>query len=209
MRLLLTIGLASGVLAWQSPYRACATPERGKVPQSFTCPWASEQTCPSPRAGVIQCSQLSIDSKLLVADTTLVFAFSFARTLANILVSPDFEGWLAPVNADPVKLAATVGFAGAWSAAWCIAGVLLNTFDPGVSEESIRRVGPRGATSCFALAFAFWCIPSLVAIATGDAMTVPLPQELCLSVENVEAALGIGIGLIAWRALLADVASFR
>ena len=116
----------------------------------------------------------------------------------EILLSPDFPGWLAPVTADPVRLSTTVGFAGSWALAWVSAGLVLGAFGTGPGDEG--RVGPRGAAAAFATAAAGW-----TAVAAAAALLLPdAPPALALSASNGEAALGIGVVLLAWRQLYAD-----
>ena len=100
---------------------------------------------PESRSPTVRLSE--VNTKLLAADATLVFAYSFARTLANVLIAPDFPGWLAPVTADPLRLSTTVGFAGSWALAWACSGLLLGAFSASLDEESTRRVGARGAAT--------------------------------------------------------------
>ena len=147
--------------------------------------------------------EADVDTKLLAADTTLIFAFSFARTLCAILLSPEFPGWLAPVDADPIRLATTFGFAGSYAVLWVGAALALGSFAPGVDEESVNAVGVGGALRCFGLAATAYCVLGLVlGLVAGDAELVP--AALRLSVDNVEAVVGEGAALVAWRSLLAD-----
>ena len=106
-----------------------------------------------------------VDLKLVAADATLIFAFSFARTLSTILASPDFgtaaePGWLAPIRTplDPdfnfERASACLYFAGEWAVCWIAAGVLLATFASG-SADSTRLCGPEGALQCAGLSTAF------------------------------------------------------
>ena len=147
-----------------------------------------------------------VDSKLVAADVTLVFAFCFARTLSVILLSPDFPGWLAPIQADPIRLSTTLYTAGSWALAWCVAGLFTDAFAPGVDEESTRRVGPSGALKSFALAFALQLGAAL--LVASAAAPEPPPPALELSVDNAAAGLGIGIALAAWRGVVADYTRF-
>ena len=106
-----------------------------------------------------------VDLQLVAADATLIFAFSFARTLSTILASPDFgtaaePGWLAPIRTplDPdfnfERASACLYFAGEWAVCWIAAGVLLATFASG-SADSTRLCGPEGALQCAGLSTAF------------------------------------------------------
>ena len=154
-----------------------------------------------------------VDVKLVAADATLIFAFSFARTLSTILVSPDFgtaaePGWLAPIRTplDPdfnfERASATLYFAGEWAVCWIAAGVLLATFASG-SADSTRRCGPEGALRTAGLSTAFLAALALA----GSAIFAPglPPAALQLSVDNVAGSLGIGITLVAWRKLLLEL----
>jgi hypothetical protein len=143
-----------------------------------------------------------VDERLVAADVTLIFAFGFARTLSVVLLSPDFPGWLAPIETDVGRLSTTLNFAGEWSLAWFAAGLACDTFAPGIDEESMRRVGPVGAGRCFLLA-----ATGLLAVALfADIATPGLPPPaLQITVENVAASLGIGLALVAWRELVASL----
>ena len=46
---------------------------------------------------------------------------SFWRTLSNILTSPDFPGWLAPIRTDADRLSTTLEFAEQWAIALSVA----------------------------------------------------------------------------------------
>ena len=143
-----------------------------------------------------------VDTKLVAADVTLIFAYSFARTLFTILASPDFEGWLAPVRSDPVRLEATVGFASSWAVAWLACGLALGSFARGVDDASTARVGTRGALNCFAAAAICW-----FALALGLPSEVePVSRALgvVFSADSATAAVGLGGCLVLWRRVLAD-----
>lgn len=142
-----------------------------------------------------------VDNKLLAADTTLIYACSFARTLSNILLDPSFPGWLAPIRSDPDTLWATLNLAGLWATLWILAGVALQAFSPGVDAESTQAVGPAGALRTFAAAGLCWLIVSGTLTAVSEVAFTPLQ----LTASNIEAAAGFGIVLIAWRSLLADI----
>ena len=77
-----------------------------------------------------------VDEKLVAADVTLFFAFCFSRALSNVLTSPDFPGWLAPIEADPVRLETTLFFAGQWH------GITASNLhaDHGSSSDVARRI---------------------------------------------------------------------
>lgn len=145
---------------------------------------------------------LEVDEKLVAADVTLIFAFCFSRTLSNILTSPDFPGWLAPIEVNPLRLETTLFFAGQWALAWFVSGLLNDTFAPGVDDESTRRIGVDGALRCFGFAAALIVASSLaVQSVSGE----PPPLALQLTIDNGFGALGIAIALVAWRGVLGDL----
>ena len=151
-----------------------------------------------------------IDTKLLAADVTLIFAFSFARTLCNILISPDFPGWAAelqePLSADPERLAATINFSGIWASAWSASALALGAFTADLDEASVRRVGAVGAAQSFAVAAGGLGTAAIAWPAVlGD--VAPPPPALLLSTDNALGALGLGAGLVAWRSLLAEAST--
>ena len=169
-----------------------------------TAPRAAFSRTPACRArpAIAQLGEnRDIDQKLVAADTTLIFAFSFARTLSVILTSPEFPGWLAPIRTDPVRFSTTLSFAGSWALAWFLSGLLLDAFAPGVDDESMRRVGPVGALRCFAAAAALIGGAAVVA-ALVCAPELP-PAWLQLSLDNAAGALGVGLALVAWREVVA------
>ena len=154
-----------------------------------------------------------VDLKLVAADATLIFAFSFARTLSTILASPDFGtaaelGWLAPIRTplDPdfnfERASACLYFAGEWAVCWIAAGVLLATFASG-SADSTRLCGPEGALQCAGLSTAF--LAAFVLAASALCAPELPPAALRLTLDNVAGSLGIGITLVAWRKLLLEL----
>ena len=146
--------------------------------------------------------QQDVDTKLLAADTTLIFAYSFARTLGTVLSDPAFPGWLAPIRSDPDRLANTFNFASSWAVAWIAAALLTGAFTTGLDDG--ERVGLKGAALTFLAASAFWCGAALLQGALaggGDVTLLPVPA-LSLSVETGEAAIGVGSCLLVWRAFL-------
>jgi hypothetical protein len=149
-----------------------------------------------------------IDTKLLVTDTTLIFAFAFARTLCTILLSPDFPGWLAPISIDGLRFSSTLGFASIWSVLWSIAGVSLDGFFAPAEftrdDEGMRRVGFPGAARCLSLAATAYCTLALMARLVCADVDLDVPLPLRFNLDNVEASLGLGLGLIAWRSFLAE-----
>ena len=143
-----------------------------------------------------------IDEKLVAADVTLIFAFAFARTLGQILTSPTFPGWLAPITADPVRLGTTIQFASLWTLFWVLAATVADAFDPGVDQEARRNIGPASAGRAFALAAALYATAAGGVSATfGPDL---LPPALQLDLNNMEGGLGLGLSLAAWRAVLQE-----
>ncbi|KAL1504360.1 hypothetical protein AB1Y20_010766 [Prymnesium parvum] len=124
---------------------------------------------------------------LLAADVAIIFVFAIARTLAQLLASPDFAGWLAPVEVDAPRLAATLGFAGACGAVWAGAGLATGAYTVGANRDARRatRTAVRSAA-----AFLGIC---LLTGAAGGAPFAPL------SIDRVGALLGLAAALVAWR----------
>lgn len=146
------------------------------------------------------CAPRGLDEKLVAADVTLIFAFSFARTLGTILTSPTFPGWLAPITADPVRLGTTIQFASLWTVFWVLASTFTGAFDPGIDAQARSNVGPVSAGKTFALATALYA-----AACTGVSIFSEFqPPALQLDLNNVEGALGLGLSLAAWRAVLQE-----
>ena len=142
-----------------------------------------------------------IDVKLLAADATLVSAFTFARTLGTILMSPSFPGWLAPITADPVRLSTTVQFASVWTVFWVLAAAAFDAFDPGVSDQARGNIGPANAAVAFGGAAMLYVITA--AVLSGVAPELQ-PIALRLNLENAVGGLGLGLSLFAWRAVLQE-----
>ena len=161
-------------------------------------PVKSLQLASAPSVSRVALVHMEVDTKLLAADATIVFAYSFCKTLCTVLISPEFEGWFAPMRADPGRLSDTLNFASLWAAAWISACIALDAFAPGVDEESTRLVGPMSALRCFAVSTALVCA---LGLAVPDGVFRPLEFTL----ENSAAAFGIGTCLVAWRKLVADI----
>ena len=163
----------------------------------------------APSSTPVMLSDNAIDSKLIAADATLIFAFSFARKLCSILLSPDFPGWWQelqePLSAEPQGLIDTLNFAGTWALSWTGSALVIGAYTPDLDEQSVRRVGPVGAGYSFGLACGV-CISAALAWPSllGD---LSVPPALDLTLDNAEAAIGLGAGLIAWRALLAEAST--
>jgi hypothetical protein len=188
--------------AWHLSARswALALPAgRGYALPSLTKPLALRVPSP-PLARAPDPADDPVDAKLLAADVTLIFAFSFARTLSNILISPTFEGWLAPIRADPQRLATTLTFAASLSLTWVAIGVAFGNFSPGVDVESTRRVGPAATARGFAAVAAAWF--ALASCVAAGGVNAP---ALALTPANLQALVGVGILLVAWRSVVADI----
>ena len=221
---LMRIGLAllylATALTWTSAwgYFAVAAPLlmksfEGQPPAEEVKEPSTEKSRGGSRTGDVSmmCGKgdgpLEIDAKLVAADTTLVFAYAFARTLSVVLLEPEFPGWLSPIKSDPARLSTTLGFAGQWALAWFISGLVLDTFAPGVDEESMNRVGPDGALKCFSLTAALVLAASLAIGLVTPAGELP-PTSLQLNLDNAAGGLGIGLSLVAWRGVIGDLTRF-
>ena len=135
---------------------------------------------------------------LLATEVSIIFAYAFSRTLATILLSPDFPGWLAPVQTEPGRLMGTLTFAGVCSLLWVSNGILLRAFC--VDENRSATVAAKAAAttwaaSCCSFALGNTALGSLcVELLCSDALTAP-----SLQLEDLEAIFGLGLGLTAWR----------
>ena len=196
--LLLTCIIAGHVDAFASPGCLC---------RSCGCLCLTLQTRPQvkpidSRSRVVAQLNNNIDTKLVAADATLIFAFSFTRTLGIILTDPNFPGWFAPITADPVRLSSTILFASLWASSWSASGIALGAFAPGVGSDAIKSVGAGNAARCFALASALYAATALVA--TGACAPDMPPAPLRINLDNAVAAVGVGLSLGGWRAFLAE-----
>ena len=88
-----------------------------------------------------------------------------------------------------------------WSV-WSVSGVALGAFAPGVGSNAIDSVGAGNAARCFALASALYAVTALVA--TGACAPELPPPPLRFNLDNVLAALGVGLSLGGWRTFLAN-----
>ena len=128
---------------------------------------------------------------LLATDVTLIFAFACARTLSQILLSPSFPGWSAPVAVEPGRLAATFGFAGACSVLWCAAGLVTRGYSiPANAYADAASTTMARTVACFV---GFYTLLGAVGFPATP-----------LSIDQVGAAVGLALGLAAWRWSYAD-----
>lgn len=152
---------------------------------------------------------IQLNAKLAIGDVVLIFAFSFAKTLGDIILSPTFPGWLAPARTDPKRLSATFGFADGWVACWIAACFLTNAFPPPFLQtedsttQAITRIGPTAALYTFGLAMALRLVGVLIAPYVFDVMPEALPAPLQINVDNAVAAVLLGAYMVFWR----DIAS--
>jgi hypothetical protein len=149
-----------------------------------------------PRAASPRLQNSPISTKLLAADVTLIFAFSFSRTLTKVLLDPAFPGWLAPIRADSVRLSDTLNFASSWAVAWILAALTTGAFAMGAGDA--ERVGTRGALVTFSAAAVLWFGIALVQGSLASETPLPLPA-LSVSIDTGEAALGIAASMMTWR----------
>ena len=150
--------------------------------------------------------------RLLAAEVTLIFAYSFARTLVAIVSSPDFAaagGWLAPVvPAEPVRFGQTLLFAGTASSLWVVAGLWLGAFTlaENATPDQAVRVAARVSLVC---GCAYVAIAAAGSVALGGALCDGLPLcarqgDPALSPDDCASLLGLSVGLGLWRRTYAD-----
>jgi len=149
--------------------------------------------------------------RLLVADVTFIFAFSFARALSTILLEPSFEAasWLAPPSVEPVRLSETLMFAGLCSSLWMASGAVSGAFSMAATAD------PEAATSNAALTCVgcggLYTLGGLIgALAIGACTGALCASPLyglapTVAVDQVEGLIGIGLVLILWRRIYADL----
>ena len=182
-----------------------------RTPRLRTIRYVAQSTPPRGyRSVAMRDSPFDFDARLLAADSTLIFAFALTRTLNTIVLSPTFEGWLAPIAYDTQRLVNTFAFASTWLCLWILGGQLFNCFSPDVDDRSATAVGPTGAAKAFTLAFVIW-IALAAARGALNASFAPLdfapPPELVpgpfvLAAYNVQGSIAVGLLLIAWRSVV-------
>mmetsp|Transcript_5153 Transcript_5153/g.9957 ORF Transcript_5153/g.9957 Transcript_5153/m.9957 type:complete len:221 (-) Transcript_5153:697-1359(-) len=167
------------------------------------------------RSSMCVCMLQDDDQLLLSFDVTIIFAFAFARALGNVLLSPTFEGWLAPVAIDPMHMSETLGFAGGCALFWVLGGLLAGGFSYASTADEQSTVGSTLRTwlvaaglymlpAC-ALAAAHACIGAACAdAALGDAALdaawgAPVRLGLPLSADVLQGVVGLGLSLVAGR----------
>ena len=141
---------------------------------------------------------------LLAADVTIIFAYSFSRTLISILVSPEFAargGWryefesllIAPLAATPeenARLQATIAFATVSASLWVANGVLFNAFTLEANAD------PPSAATTAALT---WLACGVTYVLGGCLAFVLLQQPLSFDADVIAESIGLGVGLGLWR----------
>lgn len=129
---------------------------------------------------------------LLVADVTLILTFAFARTLALILSSPSFPGWLAPIRVEPGRLAATMNFAGTASLLWVSVALVVGGYSVASNADAAEAGKTAASTSA-----GFICAYVL-------ASTAGLIPGMPLSIDQMGAVIGLAFGLATWRVSYGD-----
>ncbi|KAL3909288.1 MAG: hypothetical protein SGPRY_009481, partial [Prymnesium sp.] len=124
---------------------------------------------------------------LLAADLAIILTFALSRTLSLILSSPDFPGWLTPVQLDEGRLASTLGFAYFCSFIWAAVGLAARgyTIAANLDARSATRTALLNAAGFVSLC---WLVG-----AAG------IPPFAPLSADVIGAVIGLAVGLIAWR----------
>jgi hypothetical protein len=143
---------------------------------------------------------------------SIIFSFAFARALGSVLLSPNFEGWLAPINVEPIRFSETIAFAGYASLLWVVSASLVDGY------SACALGSPQSAVSTAARSWlAAACLYTLVTF------TLALGLDTCAGWFCAEAALrgqrelfgppdagtllgtfGLGLALLAWRVTFAD-----
>lgn len=124
---------------------------------------------------------------LVIADVAIIFVFILARALSNILSSPDFPGWLAPIQVNTDGLSANLGLANACAALWVGASALVGGYTVAVNGD-----GKRALVAATKAAGAFLILCFLIGGAN-------LPPFAPLSVQQGSAICVLAAALIAWR----------
>lgn len=151
--------------------------------------------------------------RLLVADITFIFAFSFARALSTILLEPSFEveSWLAPPRVEPVRLSETLMFAGLCSSLWMASGVVSGAFSMAATADpqAATSNAARTCVGCGGLYLLGGLIGALAIGACSGALCAEASPLYglapTLAADQLEGLLGLGLVLILWRRTYADL----
>lgn len=152
------------------------------------------------------------EPQLAALDVSIIFSFAFARALSSVLLSPDFAGWLAPINVEPIRFSETLAFAGYASLLWVLGATLVGGYST-YALESPQSAVSMAARSWLAAA----CLYTLMTF------VLALGFDTCAGWFCADAALwgqremfgppdtgtllgafGLGLALIAWRGTFAD-----
>jgi hypothetical protein len=143
---------------------------------------------------------------------SIIFSFAFARALGSVLLSPDFQGWLAPIDVEPIRFSETIAFAGWASLLWVLGATLVDGYSAYALESPQSAVSTAArswlAAAClytvmtFALALGFHtCAGWFCADAAlwGQSELFGPPDN-----GTLLGTFGLGLALLAWRVTFAD-----
>lgn len=152
------------------------------------------------------------DPQLAALDVSVIFAFSCARALGSVLISPDFEGWLAPISVEPIRFSDTLGFASYCSLLWVLGTLSVDGYSGlaiedtrtavGVAFRSWLAAGAIYTVATFALAIGFDCCAGWFCADTS--MWGRHELLLAPDIPTVLGSIGLGLALISWRVTFAE-----
>lgn len=152
------------------------------------------------------------EPQLAALDVSIIFSFSFSRALGSVLLSPDFEGWLAPINVEPIRFSETFAFAGYGSLLWVLGAALVDGYSA-YALESPQSAMSTAARSWLAAAFLYTLMTFALALGL-DTCAGWFCADAALWGERelfgppdtgtMLGAFGLGLALLAWRVTFAD-----
>ena len=78
--------------------------------------------------------------ELLVGDTVGIISFATYKQIAAIVISPTFEGYLAPLQFNPIRFEEFFNFTITITATWAAAGILLGAYTSAASSDTQRAL---------------------------------------------------------------------
>lgn len=187
---------ASGLLLDPRP-----CPPTALLPQRHGC-----------RAGAARCALGPQVPQLAAVDVTIIFSYSFARALGLVLLSPEFEGWLAPISVEPVRFMNTIAFASWCTFLWLLGAGFSGGF-AAVATESPRAAALTALRSWSAGALLYILGTFLLALGfetcagwfcadaalSGQRELLPPPD-----IGTLQGSIGLGLALLVWRVTFAE-----